>query len=227
MLSSDVTTPLLLCMLKVKHDFQLANQVISFGYVCMIENCLTLFDRNPIIKLQNQTRSQSRNGACHFYPPPYGRHNLIIPRRILFESDILTTINFNGIGISILPTRACRNFPLHRLLQGRWKLRDLACVASVSVRFRRKELGTRVKDRAKNGASKRGGRGWGRKVRKLGFQNPRVCLQAFPSFPPPFSRFSSRSISRAAKTGLSLLRNQTETLATQAMGDLGPIGITM
>ena len=55
----------------------------------------------------------------------------------------------------------------------------VACVASVSVRFRSKERGTRVKDRAKNGAS-------------------------------------SRFISRAAKTGLSFLRNQTETLATQA-----------
>ena len=38
----------------------------------------------------------------------------------------------------------------------------LACVASVSVRFRSKERGTRVKDRAKNGASKRAGRGWGK-----------------------------------------------------------------
>ena len=32
-------------------------------------------------------------------------------------------------------------------------------MASVSVRFRRKERGTRVKDRAKNGTSKREGRG--------------------------------------------------------------------
>ena len=31
--------------------------------------------------------------------------------------------------------------------------RDLACVASVSMRFRRKKRGTRFKDRAKNGAS--------------------------------------------------------------------------
>ena len=54
----------------------------------------------------------------------------------------------------------------------------LACVASVSARFRSKERGTRVKERAKNG---------------------------------------SRFISRAAKTGLSLLRNQMETLATQAI----------
>ena len=36
----------------------------------------------------------------------------------------------------------------------------VACVASVSVRFRSKERGTRVKDYAKNGVSKRAGRGW-------------------------------------------------------------------
>ena len=39
---------------------------------------------------------------------------------------------------------------------------DLACVASVSVRFRSKQRETRVKDRAKNGVSERAGRGWGR-----------------------------------------------------------------
>ena len=39
----------------------------------------------------------------------------------------------------------------------------VACVASLSVRFRSKERGKRVKDRAKNGLSKRAGRGWGRK----------------------------------------------------------------
>ena len=32
---------------------------------------------------------------------------------------------------------------------------NVACIASVSVRFRSKERGTRVKDHAKNGASKR------------------------------------------------------------------------
>ena len=36
---------------------------------------------------------------------------------------------------------------------------NLSCVASVSVRFRNKERGTRVKDGAKNGASKRARRG--------------------------------------------------------------------
>ena len=46
----------------------------------------------------------------------------------------------------------------------------LACVASVSVRFRSKERGTRTKDRAKNGASKRAGRGG---------------EERFPSFPSP------------------------------------------
>ena len=42
----------------------------------------------------------------------------------------------------------------------------LPCVASVSVQFRSKERGTRVKDRAKNGTSKRAGRaGVGKKAR--------------------------------------------------------------
>ena len=51
----------------------------------------------------------------------------------------------------------------------------LACVASVSVRFRRKERGTRVKDRTKNGASKRAGRGWGRKEGRKRLQtNPSI-----------------------------------------------------
>ena len=48
----------------------------------------------------------------------------------------------------------------------------LACVASVSVRFRRKERGTRVKDREKSGASKRAGRGWGRKEGNACRQTP-------------------------------------------------------
>ena len=48
----------------------------------------------------------------------------------------------------------------------------LACVASVSVRFRSKELGMRVKDRAKNGASKRAGRG--KKGRKCLHTNPEI-----------------------------------------------------
>ena len=68
----------------------------------------------------------------------------------------------------------------------------IACVASFSVRFRSKERGRRDKDRAKNGASKRPGRGLERKV-------------------------GSRSISLATKTeNPVLLPNQAETLATQA-----------
>ena len=53
---------------------------------------------------------------------------------------------------------------------------SIACVASVSVRFRRKERGTTVKDREKSGASKRPGRGWGRKEGNEHF---------LPSPPPP------------------------------------------
>ena len=73
-----------------------------------------------------------------------------------------------------------------------WSL--LSCIASVSVRFGSKQRGTRqtrVKDRTKNGASKRAGRG--------GF------LPSLP--PPPLSFFGSRFISRAAKTKNPLLRS--------------------
>ena len=62
--------------------------------------------------------------------------------------------------------------PPNRLfVLGFWQ--PLACVASVSVRFRSKERGTRVKDRAKNGASKwlsfQFSRGQNRKSRSSGF----------------------------------------------------------
>ena len=53
------------------------------------------------------------------------------------------------------------------------------------MRFRSKERGTIVKDRAKNGASKRPRRGWGRKEE---------------TFPSPLLFFGSRFISREAKT---------------------------
>ena len=75
----------------------------------------------------------------------------------------------------------------------------LACAASVSFRFRRKERGTRVKDRAKNGPHF-------------------LALVSFLARPKP----------RIPFLGLSLLRNQTETLATQAAfgfgsGDFRPL----
>ena len=83
----------------------------------------------------------------------------------------------------------------------------IACVASVSVRFRSKERGTIVKDCAKNGVSKRAGSGWGRKEGNAS--------------PPPFHflarvSFLARFKPRILFLGLSLLRNQTKTLATQA-----------
>ena len=89
----------------------------------------------------------------------------------------------------------------------------LACVARVSVRFRSKERGTKVKDRAKNDANKRAGRS---------------CRRFIP-FPPPFPLppsllfhflalvlFLGRPKPKIPFPGLFLLRNQTDTLATQA-----------
>ena len=56
---------------------------------------------------------------------------------------------------------------------------NVACVASVCVRFRSKEWGTRDKDRAKNGASKRAGRGGGgEKGRKRLLTNPSILKTA-------------------------------------------------
>ena len=98
----------------------------------------------------------------------------------------------------------------------------VACVASVSVRFRSKERGTRVKDREKRGESKRAGRGWGRKEGNVSFLS--AFPSAFPSFPSPsplfhfltLVSFLARSKPKVPFRGISLLRNQTETLATQA-----------
>ena len=85
----------------------------------------------------------------------------------------------------------------------------LACVASISVRFRSKERGARVKDRE----SKRAGRGWRRKegnpVSFLPLPSPLFNLLALVPFLP-------RPKPKIPFFGLSLLRNQTETLATQA-----------
>ena len=62
-----------------------------------------------------------------------------------------------------------------------------------------------------------------RSLANAGFQNRGVCLQAFPSFPSPSPHFHflalvsflARSKLRIPFLGLSLLRNRTETLATQ------------
>ena len=60
----------------------------------------------------------------------------------------------------------------------------VACVVSVFFRFRSKELGTRVKDRAKNGASKRAGRGWEKRKESLvpffARPKPKIPFLVFP-----------------------------------------------
>ena len=81
--------------------------------------------------------------------------------RLIILEDFIRLISYNGPCVRL----GC-SFFLATVLE---LYSYIACVASVSVRFRGKERGTRVKDRAKNGV-----------------------------------------------VGLSLLRNQTETLATQA-----------
>ena len=61
----------------------------------------------------------------------------------------------------------------------RWlSSKTVACLSSVSLQFRNKEGGTRVKDLAKNGAGKRAGRGWGRK-------EGNACRQTSGFWPPP------------------------------------------
>ena len=67
---------------------------------------------------------------------------------------------------------------------------------NVSLKFRSKERGTRVKNRVKNGATNRAGTG-GEERKET----------AFASFPSPPSFFRSRSIFRAAKTGNLVLRS--------------------
>ena len=54
-----------------------------------------------------------------------------------------------------------------------------------------------------------------------GFQNPGVCLQAFPSFlPHPSWLFYLHHFSSLTLAPLSLFLNRTETLATQANCDV-------
>ena len=90
----------------------------------------------------------------------------------------------------------------------------LACVASVSVWFQSKQRGARVKDRAKNGASERAGRGW-----------EEVSFLPFPLPLPPLL-FLGLSKPKMPFLGLSFLRNQTETLVTQAKARLSRQTVT-
>lgn len=54
----------------------------------------------------------------------------------------------------------------------------VACVATVFLRFRSKELGTRVKAGAKNGVSKRAGTGWGKLWKASSLHSNCYCVRS-------------------------------------------------
>ena len=55
-------------MQKVKHDFQVANRKISFGNVCMIQDCFIFFDCNSCLTFKLSTASvQLWTGCTKFY----------------------------------------------------------------------------------------------------------------------------------------------------------------
>ena len=66
-------------------------------------------------------------------------------------------------------------------VKGGFDEHKIACVASVSVWFRSKERGTRVNDRAKNGASEKAGRGFGGGEQSLSFHFSRGQNRKSPS----------------------------------------------
>ena len=87
------------------------------------------------------------------------------------------------------------------------RIEIIACVASVSVRFRSKERGTRVKDRAKNGASKRAGR--------VFFGSCFISRAAKTENPVPRSFFSPKPNGKACYAGYEIHKSQTMTFWTR------------
>ena len=99
----------------------------------------------------------------------------------------------------------------------------LACVAGVSVRFRSKERGTR--NARKMAQVKERGRG-GEERKETSFTSPSPLCHFFAliSFLARQPRPQGFSLKKWAPfLGFSLLRNQTETLATQAIAKCGLI----
>ena len=83
--------------------------------------------------------------------------------------------------------KKCRNKIKKTYLKKTSTSFSLACIASVSVGFRRKEPPTRVKDREKSGASQRAGRGWGRKEGNACRQTPGFLKPPTWSVTPEFA----------------------------------------
>ena len=90
----------------------------------------------------------------------------------------------------------------------------MACAASVSVQFWSKERGTRIEDRAKNGASKRAGKWWGRKEGNFPSPSPLFHLLDLVPF---FARTNRKMFLLVVPCFFFLLRNHTETIATQGI----------
>ena len=100
------------------------------------------------------------------------------------------------------------------------KASELACVASVSVRFRRKERGTRVKDREKSGASKRAGRGWGRKEGNfLPYPSPSFTFWLSFHFSRGQNRKSPSSVFLCSETKRKRLLRRLRSLFPSGLAD--------
>ena len=174
---------------------------LSFYYNILEVSVLTKFNKILLLFVTNKTLSgwSVSKEICHdewinpwiwLWRQAQSWRTSLFFDAINCISRYLQTNNWGGLPLAKMQQSTCCVPPLSTLLTGQWKcyyilryflvLRfaltkllhfALACVASVSVRCKSKERGTRVKDREKNG---------------------------------------SRFISPAAKTGISLLRNQAK-----------------
>ena len=100
------------------------------------------------------------------------------------------------------------------LFRGKEKL---ACVASVSVWFRSKQGGTRVKDRAKNCASERAGRGW------LSFHFSRCEIRKCPSSVFLCSETKEKLKDRFARTAALMWNGLPKSLKSLRKSQFNPL----
>ena len=92
------------------------------------------------------------------------------------------------------------------------------------MRFRSKERGTRVKDRAKNGASKRAGRGWGRKEENACRQTPGFGK---PPTWPVMPEFAHRNLTQGPEEMCLLLEHQNPSKTSEKMGYFDRVTVSL